>query len=168
MVVQEDASGELRLAAYVVPLPGRPPPDEAGLRGFLRERATEPMVPAVVAVVPELPRLSSGKVDRRALRAGAGVAGAEPARAAYADPLPGTETRLAAIWAQVLRTERVGRDDDFFEVGGHSLMALELAARIRDAFGVELPLTVLFDFPTLAALAAEVEAGVPAGSEAGG
>jgi syringomycin synthetase protein SyrE len=165
VVVQEDALGEVRLAAYVVPLPGRMP-EEAELRGFLRERATDAMVPSAVAVLPELPRLSSGKVDRRALRSG--TAGTQPARAPYAAPLPGTETRLAAIWAQVLRTERVGRDDDFFEVGGHSLMALELAARIRDAFGVELPLTALFDFPTLAALAAEVEAGVPAGSEAGG
>ncbi len=152
VAVREDAPGERRLVAYVVPEDGAEV-RVAELRERLRERLPEYMVPSVVVALEALPLTPSGKTDRRALPA--------PGRADAADtflaPRTPVEEILAGIWAAVLKAERVGVRDDFFALGGHSLVGTQVAARVRDAFRVELPLRALFEAPTVEGLAARVE-----------
>ncbi|MBV9775387.1 MAG: amino acid adenylation domain-containing protein, partial [Gemmatimonadetes bacterium] len=150
VVPREDTPGEPRLVGYVVA--DGEAPDGESLRAWLRERLPEYMVPAAWVVLDALPLTPNGKLDRRALPA------PEPAaEAAYVAPRTPTEEVLAGIWGEVLRVERVGVTDDFFALGGHSLLATRLASRVREAFGVELPLRALFEAPTVAALAARVD-----------
>ncbi|HYG62910.1 MAG TPA: amino acid adenylation domain-containing protein, partial [Thermoanaerobaculia bacterium] len=159
--------GEVRLVACVTPAEeGRTSTDE--LRAFLRERLPEAMVPAAFLFVDALPLTPNGKVDRRALEALApgAEAGTESLSAAPRTP---TEEIIAGIWADLLGRERVSTGDDFFALGGHSLLATRVVSRVRDAFGVELPLRRLFDAPTVEALAAAIDAAVGAvRGEAGG
>ena len=146
------------LVAYVVPGGGRIP--AAGeLRGFLRDRVPEPMVPSHFVPLQGLPRTRTGKVDRGALPA------PERSRPGGAERRPLTEVEglLAVIWSQVLGVEEVGPEDGFFELGGHSLLAAQLTARVQEAFGVELPLRTLFEATTVAALAERVESAMGAG-----
>jgi hypothetical protein len=98
-----------------------------------------------------LPLLPNGKVDRRALPAPQAEA------KAHRPPAGETERTLAGIWASLLAGREVGRDDDFFALGGHSLLATRVLARVRDAFGVELPVATVFAEPTLAGLAAAID-----------
>jgi amino acid adenylation domain-containing protein len=162
-LVREDAPGHARLVAYVVAADGATL-DVASLRQGLKQHLPEHMVPSAIAVLPELPLTPSGKVDRKALPA---VDGADIARTReYVAPRTPVEQQLAALWAELLRAERVGAHDDFFELGGHSLLATQLVARLRAAFGVELPLRVLFGASSVEALAREVEAALQAGQSA--
>jgi amino acid adenylation domain-containing protein len=146
------------LVAYVVPGDGRTP-TTGELRGFLRDRVPEPMVPSHFVPLSALPRTRTGKVDRGALlapeRAQAGV---DERR-----PLTEVESLLAVIWSQVLGVDEVGPEDGFFELGGHSLLAAQLTARVQEAFGVELPLRTLFEATTVAALAVRVETAMGSG-----
>ncbi|WP_129780154.1 non-ribosomal peptide synthetase [Peristeroidobacter soli] len=123
------------------------------LGGRLRERLLEAMpdymVPAHIVVLDKLPLNANGKLDRKALP--------EPAYHAtghYEAPQSEAERALAAIWSSVLGVERVGRNDNFLELGGHSLTAMQMVALVRQRHGVELPIRVVFEKPTLAALAA--------------
>ncbi|WP_210748772.1 non-ribosomal peptide synthetase, partial [Actinomadura latina] len=156
------ADGSRQLIAYVVVdgvVDGVVDADAvaAELRGFVAGRLPEFMVPAAFVVVGGLPLTANGKVDRSALPdpvfAGGGV---------YRAPGSVEEEVLAGIFAEVLEVERVGVDDDFFVLGGHSLRATRLIGRVRRAFGVEVPIRAVFDHPTVARLAAHV--GVGAGS----
>ncbi len=149
VAAREDEPGRTRLVGYVVTI-GQAP-SVAELRAHLKGELPEHMVPAAFVVLDALPRTGSGKIDRRALPAPE-AAGA-PADA-YVAPRTETERRLAEIWAAVLRVERVGASDDFFELGGHSLLAMRLASRVRQAFGIELPLRAVFERPTVGGLAA--------------
>ncbi|HSF42928.1 MAG TPA: amino acid adenylation domain-containing protein [Thermoanaerobaculia bacterium] len=142
-----------RLVAFVVADPAAAP--AAGLRGFLEQRLPAPMVPSAFVHLKALPLTANGKVDRRTLSLWA-PAGSEDGLAAYAAPRTPLEELLAGIWADVLRVERVGIDDDFFARGGHSLLATRLLARVEGALGVDLPLSTLFEAPTVAALAGRV------------
>ncbi len=152
VAARDDRAGGKRLVAYVVPAEGVPP--SAGeLRAWLRGTLPEHMVPSAFVVLDALPLTPSGKVDRRALPEPGDAGAAETAA-----PSTPTEEILAGIWAAVLGTERVGAHDDFFALGGHSLLGTRVVARLRDAFGVELPLRALFEAPTVAALAGRVEA----------
>jgi amino acid adenylation domain-containing protein len=153
VVVREDHAGEKRVTAYVVPRAAAP--EQASLRAWVAERLPEFMVPAAFAVLPALPLSPNGKVDRRALPA-PDEAGAKDA---YTAPRTETERQLAEIWAECLGIARVGINDNFFTLGGHSLIATRVATRIRRVFDVEVPLRVLFEAQTLAELAARVEAG---------
>jgi amino acid adenylation domain-containing protein len=149
VVVAHGEGGEKRLAAYVA---GQGV-DAAALRAHAAARLPEHMVPAAFAVLAALPLTPSGKVDRRALPApdlGAG-------RAAPRTP---TEEVLAGIWAALLGVERVGADDGFFDLGGHSLLATRLVARVREAFGVDVPMRAVFEDPVLARFAARVDEAV--------
>jgi natural product biosynthesis luciferase-like monooxygenase protein/amino acid adenylation domain-containing protein/FkbM family methyltransferase len=154
-VVREDAPGDRRLVAYLVAGEGAEVPSPAELRAHLKARLPEYMVPSAFVALEELPLTSSGKVDRRALPAPEGSAGAG---APYVAPRTEDEERLARLFAEALGTERVGIHDDFFAVGGHSLLAMRVVTRLREALGVELPVRALFESPTVAELAPRVAA----------
>ena len=150
VVVREDG-GEKRLVGYVVPMDGAVP-SSGELREHLRHRLPEYMVPAAFVPLDALPLNANGKVDRRALPAPEYAADAE-----FAEPRTPTEELLAGIFAEVLGAERVGRYDGFFELGGHSLLATRVVSRVRQSFAIELPLRAIFEHPTVAALAEQVE-----------
>ena len=162
VVVREDAPGDRRLAAYVVPADPTSPPGPAALREALGRALPAWMVPAAFVVMEALPLTPHRKVDRRALPAPPADAGA-----AYVAPHTPTEEVLAEVWAELLRVERVGAADDFFALGGHSLLATRLVSRLRELFGVELPLRTLFETPTLGAVARAVDALRGGGAAAG-
>jgi acyl carrier protein len=143
--------GEVRLVAYVVPEPGRRPED---LRAHLRSRVPEYMVPAAFVMLEEFPLTPHGKIDRDALPP---PPRETPAAAAGRPPASPVEARVAAIAAGLLRLDRIGMEENFFALGGHSLLGTQLIARIRDAFGIDLSLRTVFEAPTAARLSAEVE-----------
>ncbi|AUG80427.1 hypothetical protein CFP65_5736 [Kitasatospora sp. MMS16-BH015] len=152
-VVVAEADGA-RLTAFVVARRGRSV-DTEELRQGLRLRLPEYLVPTAIAALPALPLSPNGKVDRRALPT---VDQAASRTARYAAPTTETETLLAGLWAEVLGCERVGREDSFFqELGGNSLDATRVVARIRAATGVGLHVSALFEAPTVARLAALVD-----------
>jgi amino acid adenylation domain-containing protein len=152
VVAREDVPGHPRLVGYVVP-EGAADASPAALRAYLAERLPEHMVPSALVVLDSLPLTPTGKVDRGALPAPEDAGGAE-----YAAPRTQTEEIVAGLSAGVLGLERVGVDDDFFALGGHSLSATRLATRVREALGVDLPLPAVFEAPTAAALAGRVDA----------
>jgi amino acid adenylation domain-containing protein len=160
VVAREDAPGDKRLVAYLVP--SGAPPSAAELRGFLKDRLPEYMVPSVFVVLDALPLTGSGKVNRLALPAPGESALADKARVAPRGPL---EEGIAAIFAEVLRVaaEQVGAHDGFFELGGHSLLATQVVARARASFGVEIPLRALFEASTPAELSRWIEEALRAG-----
>jgi acyl carrier protein len=158
-VVAAGADGDRRLVAYLVPSGAAGIPAAGELRGYLLGSLPEYMVPAVFAEVAALPLTPNGKVDRVALAA---LEVARPERAGFVAPSGVTEELLAGIWARLLGLDRVGAADNFFELGGHSLLATQALSRIRDAFGTELPLTAIFDQPTVRSLASVIEARIVA------
>ncbi len=125
----------------------------AELRAFAAERVPEYMVPAAVMVMEALPLTVNGKLDRRALPAPEFVSAA-----AYRAPRDEQERVLAALFGEVLGVARVGIDESFFDLGGHSLSATRLIARVRADLGVEVPIRALFDAPTVAGLAEWISA----------
>ncbi|HEU0077112.1 MAG TPA: non-ribosomal peptide synthetase, partial [Longimicrobiaceae bacterium] len=147
-VARDDGPGGPRLVAYFVAAGDGA--DAEALRAWLRERLPEHMVPAALVPLDALPITAHGKVDRAALPA--------PERAAsgreHVAPRGPVEEVLAGIWAELLGTGRVGVTDDFFEAGGHSLLAAQVISRVRTRLHVEVPLRVLFTTPTVEALAA--------------
>ncbi len=152
------ARGDLRLAAYVVMTGGDPGLDE--LRAFLRARLPAHMVPSAFRVLPAMPLAPSGKIDRRALPPPL-PPDQDEASAGEGFVPPGTpaEELLAGIWGEVLGRSGIGAGDDFFDLGGHSLLVGQVLARVRAAFGVELPVRAAFEARTLTALAARIEEG---------
>ena len=156
VVAREDTPDDRRLVAYIVPSRGARAETTAGaLRDFLGTQLPDYMAPAAFVWLEQLPLTPNGKVDRAALPApdAANMAPDTP----HVSPRTPVEQRLAEIVAALLNLERVGVDDNFFLLGGHSLLGAQVIARIRDTFGVELSLRGLFDAPTVAELAAEVE-----------
>ncbi|HEX9935769.1 MAG TPA: amino acid adenylation domain-containing protein, partial [Longimicrobium sp.] len=149
VLVREDTAGEKRLVAYVV---GEAEADV--LRAHLADRLPEYMVPAAYVRLDTLPLTASGKLDRRALPAPEGDAYAVRA---YEAPVGEAEEALAGIWAEVLGLERVGRRDNFFEMGGHSLLAVRVISRVRQTLGVEAAIGDLFVRPVLADFARGLE-----------
>ncbi|HEU0076633.1 MAG TPA: non-ribosomal peptide synthetase, partial [Longimicrobiaceae bacterium] len=153
-VVREDVPGERRIVAYVAAPADPGAPGAAELRTHLREHVPEYMVPAAFVALETLPLTPTGKVDRRALPAPGGPA----AEHEYVAPRTAAEELLAKVFGEVLHLERVGVHDHFFDLGGHSLLATRVVSRVREVFGVDLPLRVMFEFPTVAELAPQVEA----------
>jgi len=125
------------------------------LRGYLKERLPQYMMPSTFVLLEKLPLTPNGKVDRQALAAVSG--GEAPPAARPAEPETDTEKALAALWAELLALERVGIDDDFFDVGGHSLLAIRTVARMRDRFEVNLSLRNLLESPTVRGLAGVID-----------
>jgi amino acid adenylation domain-containing protein len=136
-------------------------PDLAALlKQQLQAALPDYMVPAQVVVLAQMPHTPNGKLDRKALPAPDWQA------RQHVEPRTVQEQQLAAIWCELLGLERVGCDDDFFELGGHSLLLTRMLSRIREAFGVDLPMQTLFDHPSVGALAAQLQ-NVPATADDG-
>jgi amino acid adenylation domain-containing protein len=145
-----------KLAAYLVLRDERKATPSAGeLRRYLRTKLPEHMVPASYWKVEALPLLPSGKVNRPALAG----SGGKPLRdqEELAAPRNEVEKKLAEIWQELLEVEKVGIEQNFFELGGHSLLVLQVTARIRRIFDLELPVRSVFEAPTIAQLAMEVQ-----------
>jgi amino acid adenylation domain-containing protein len=152
-VVAVGNNGARRLRAFVVGAAGRQPAT-AELRDYLSKRLPPHMVPADCTVLTELPTNANGKVDRKLLReAGSQVAG----RGALAPPRNDVERGLADIVAERLWLPEIGIDEDFFALGGHSMLGAQLSVRVGERFGVEVPLRSIFENPTVAQMAIEVE-----------
>ena len=152
------AGAGLRLAAYVVAGPGQTAPTAAELRGWLRRSLPEHMVPGAFVPLPALPLTPSGKLDRGALPAPTSdhLLPAGP----LTPPRTELERTLAALWQDVLGLPNVGRDDNFFDLGGHSLLLIRLQGQLRAALGREVPVADLFRFTTVRALAEHLEPGL--------
>ncbi len=155
VVVREDTPGDKRLVAYVVPQAGAHLTMAEG-REHLKKSLPDYMVPAAIVELDQLPLTTSGKVDRKRLPAPDYGTTGSTRDAKTARTL--TEEIIAGIWAEVLKLQQVGVEDDFFDLGGHSLLATQLVSRIKLAFKTELPLRTLFESPTVAGLARQVEA----------
>lgn len=153
VVLREDHHGGPYLAGYLVAASGATA-DLTAWRHELREILPEYMVPAQLMQLDALPLTANGKVDVRALREPDGNHGT----VRYVAPLGATEQRVAQLWSEALGVDRVGRDDNFFEHGGHSLLATRLVARLRASFAVQLPVSALFEAPTVAGLAECIDA----------
>jgi amino acid adenylation domain-containing protein len=154
VAVKEVTPGDQALVAYLTSENGGSP-DTASLRAALARSLPEYMIPQHWVTLPEMPLTASGKVDRKAL-----PAPERTVRAGEEHVAPSTEVQrqLAAIWQEVLSVPRVGVTDNFFDLGGHSILATRVVSRIRRDLAVELPLRKLFTGPTLGQLAEEVEA----------
>src|SRR5712671_311293 len=164
VVAREDAPGEKRLVAYYTVSNVSGKATGAGeLRSHLSGRLPDYMVPAAYVQMEGMPLTANGKLDRKALPVPGGDAYAVRG---YEAPQGEMETRLAEIWADVLKIDRVGRNDNFFELGGHSLLAMQVMARIRHHFNLELPVRSIFDEPTVAGSAVELQKAQALGSKA--
>ncbi|OCJ62938.1 non-ribosomal peptide synthetase [Agrobacterium tumefaciens] len=151
-VIGDEASPERQLAAYISLDAGRQLIVE-DIRAALARKLPSHLVPALWTILPAMPHLPNGKIDRSALRAlkiktpdGSGTA-----------PRNDIEERLAAIWQDVLQTSMIDVERSFFEMGGHSLLAIRIIARVKADFGVPLPLKAIFETPTIAGLANRLE-----------
>ena len=154
VVPHEPVKGEVRLIGYIIPKPGKEPPQKSEILTFLREQLPEHMVPSVLVLLDAWPLTPNGKVDRRAL------------------PLPEArevnnvshdeddfELRLAKIWREVLNVRACEADDNFFDLGGNSLLAIALFAEIEKEFEVSLPMASILQSPTVRQLAAAIHRG---------
>ncbi len=150
VLVREDEPGEKRLVAYLVGATADPPEID-DLRVALKARLPDYMVPAAFVVLEAFPLSPNGKTDRRALPAPARGAPA-PAQGPLA-PRTATERRVAAVWSRVLGVEQLGLDDNFFDLGGHSLLLAQVHEALRGEVAKPFPLVTLFQYPTIRALA---------------
>ncbi len=153
VVARDESPGTKRLVAYVV-VKQEPQPSVSELRAFTQETLPEYMVPSAFVFLDKLPLTPNGKVNRRALPV------PDQARPelehAYVAPRTALEEAVASIWSKVLGIDQVGVHDNFFELGGHSLLATQVTTRVREAFGIEVPLRFLFESPTVAGLTAKM------------
>ncbi|MCP4658786.1 MAG: amino acid adenylation domain-containing protein, partial [bacterium] len=157
VVALRGAAEEARLVAYLVPAGAEP--DLGDLRRHLRSSLPEYMVPAAFVMLPALPLSPGGKVDRRALpEPGAARPEASPA-GADAAPRGELEEALAGVWRELLGMETVGLFDNFFDVGGHSLLLVQVRSRVRELLGRDIPLVDLFRYPTIRSLVDHLSGG---------
>ena len=160
-MAKESAAGDRRLVAYFVGN-GGPAATSEDLKRYLQDRLPGFMVPTAWVELEELPLTPNGKVDRAALP--------DPdvtrpdSMSVFQATRSQTEEILAGIWERVLGVDRIGRDDDFFALGGYSLLATRIISRVRESFQVELPLRSIFEWPRLADLAERIEETMRAGS----
>jgi amino acid adenylation domain-containing protein/thioester reductase-like protein len=154
VVAREATPGDNRLLAYFTVKAGEEEVGAEELRGYLAGKLPDYMVPAVYVRLESLPLTPNGKVDRKALPAPEGDAYAV---GRYEAPQGEIETIVAEIWAELLKVERVGRQDNFFALGGHSLLVVQTTARLRKSLGVEVRVDALFARPVLSDFARGVE-----------
>ncbi|MBE9186425.1 amino acid adenylation domain-containing protein [Microcoleus sp. LEGE 07076] len=150
VLAREDSPGDKRLVAYLA-VNSQEELATAELRAYLQGRLPDYMVPAVFVTVETMPKTPSGKIDRRALPV------PEPQRQeqsqSYAAPQTELERVLAGVWSKLLKIDRAGIHDNFFEIGGNSLMTLQVVVQVRTLLGMDLPVVKLFQHPTIAQLA---------------
>ncbi|MGZ8498342.1 MAG: amino acid adenylation domain-containing protein [Candidatus Binatia bacterium] len=155
VLAREDNPGDRRLVAYTVAVAGSAP-SAHDLRSFLQLKLPDNMVPSAYIFLDSLPLTPNGKLDRKVLPA------PDHSRAdlddAFAVPTTPVEEILATIWAEILKLDKVGIHDNFFHLGGHSLIATQVVSRINKAFQIDFPLRRLFESPTIASLADSVQA----------
>jgi acyl carrier protein len=162
VVAPEINPGERRLVAYLVPAPeARPSLSE--LHEFLSARLPEFMVPAVFVVLQDLPVSPNGKVDRNALPVPDAANTLRDTR--FVAPRTEVEATVANLLRQLLQIDQLDVEDNFFVLGGHSLLGTQLIVRVREAFGVELALRHVFEAPTVAGISAVIEQQVAANLE---
>ncbi|UNU27121.1 non-ribosomal peptide synthetase family protein [Microcoleus vaginatus] len=157
VLLQENEPGNQRLVAYIVSHSKLSVQDSQlieNLRSFLKEKLPEYMIPSAFVVLKALPLTPNGKIDRQALPAPSIAANFTDT---FVGPRTPREEILAGIWSQLLNLKKVGIHDNFFDLGGHSLLITQLLAKVRESFQVELPLRVLFEAPTVAGLAEKIE-----------
>jgi amino acid adenylation domain-containing protein len=152
VLARENEQGDKRLLGYAVAQGSNVTGEQ--LRDYLKQEVPDYMVPQAIAVLAKFPLTPNGKIDRQALP--------EPqaaAQRAYIAPRNKTEQKIAEIWAEVLRRDlpSISTEDNFFDLGGHSLMATQVVSRIRRGLSVELPLRTLFEHATISALAREAQ-----------
>jgi hypothetical protein len=147
-VAREDRPGDKRLVAYVTPRGSAP--TAAELEAFLERALPEYMVPAEYVLLDALPLTASGKVDRRALPA------PPPAEVSREAPEGQAERTVARLWAEVLGIATVGRDDNFFDIGGHSLALAAVHEKLQTELGQRIPMVTLFENTTVRSLAARL------------
>jgi thioesterase domain-containing protein/acyl carrier protein len=152
----EQTPGNKQLVAYAI-LQGNESLSAEDLKDFLKLSLPEYMVPAQIVFLDSFPLTQNGKIDRRTLPAP--THGNISAAHEFVPPRTETEKKVAAIWAELLNVEQIGIHDDFFDLGGHSLMAIKALSRIREEFSVDLPLATLLQAPTVAQLAALLHKG---------
>jgi hypothetical protein len=145
-ILREDQPGDKRLVAYAATPP--PAPTAAELRSFLQSRLPDYMLPAAIVVLDKLPLTRNGKIDRRALPA----SGQPQTDEEFIPPRTKLERTVAGMWQELLRVEKVGLHDNFFEMGGHSLMLVQLHYQLQAALERDVPITTLFQYPTISAL----------------
>ncbi len=162
VTARQHSSGDRRLVAYIVPA-GTASVSPDALRTMLKRTLPDYMVPSAFVMLAALPRTPNGKVDRHALpEPDFSSEGTED----FTSPRTPLEEIVAGVWREILGVERVGSDDDFFALGGHSLMAIRVLSRLHRSLGVEVPLRALFKAPTVAGLAAAFEEAKLAGARA--
>ena len=150
VVAREDAPGDKRLVAYVVAA-SNAKPTATELRRFAQDKLPEPMTPSAFVFLDALPLTPNGKVNRKALPA---PEGRRPdLETAYVAPRTEQEKTIAKVWRELLGVEAVGLNDNFFDLGGNSLLVVQAQARLCEALGRDLPVVKLFQYPTIKALA---------------
>lgn len=155
VLAQINERKEKFLAAFVVFKTADEQISDDNLRKFMRESLPEYMIPAVFVFLPEIPVTANGKIDRKALTVT--NENTETEKRIFDAPQTKTEKIISEIWAEVLGIDEISRQDDFFMLGGHSLVATQVISRIREAFDLDLPLRTLFEMTTLEKLAVEVD-----------
>jgi thioesterase domain-containing protein/acyl carrier protein len=161
-LLREDEPGRKQIVAYYIPESGMQL-STAALRSHLRERLPDYMIPSAFVTLDALPLTPSGKLDRRKLLAPDNTNSL--LEGDYVAPRDSIELRLAALWCEHLGLKQIGVHDDFFAMGGHSLMAIGLFASIEKEFGKRIPLALLFEKRTIAQLSIHIAASTPAGRE---
>ena len=154
VVIDHDAGGGTRLVAYIVPEEGVEP-TSAELHAFLKEKIPSYMIPSIFVTLKEIPLTPNGKVNRRELPVP--EFNESEANENFVAPRTPSEEMLALIWRETLGMPQVGVESNFFDLGGHSLLATRVMSQIRERFGVELPLRMLFELPTIAGLAQHLD-----------
>ena len=157
VIVREDAQGEKMLVAYYVPEIASGI-DESDLKRHLKEKLPDYMVPSAMVCMDKLPLTANNKVDRKALPEPSSFSSSTSNE--YMEPKTITEKKLAAIWSSILKIEKIGVLDGFFEIGGHSMIAVTMIIKIEKEFGIRLPLATLFEQSNIQRLAKVIENGV--------
>ncbi|MEA5552827.1 amino acid adenylation domain-containing protein [Anabaena cylindrica UHCC 0172] len=154
VITREDIPGDKRLVAYIIPTNSENSTSEIShqIRAYLKENLPDYMIPAAFVVLETFPLTPNGKIDHRAFPVPDFSASANN----YLAPRNPTEEILVQIWSQVLKIENIGIHDNFFELGGHSLLGTQVTSRIRQVLRQEIPIRLLFEFPTIAQLSAQI------------
>ncbi len=160
VLVREEEAGEKQLVAYLV-VDQENPPGVNELKQFLKERLPEYMIPSAFVMLNQMPLTRNGKVDRQSLP--------EPEKVRpetgqdYVAARSAIEQQLADIWAEVLRVDRIGIHDNFFELSGNSLQATQMVSRVRKRMHIDVALARLFETPTIAGIAQSIEEAIRSG-----